>query len=266
MAPEQVEEASVDRRADVFALGAVLFEAIGGRRAFTGDDDASVMSRILTAPPDTAPVAEACPALAPVVQRALAKRPEDRFPTAQELAKAVTAAVAPADEDDVKALVSRLFTEDLTRLRERIAASVARVSSADEGVEPESAGASAPPPTPPPRAWVWPALGLAGRAALLVAFVLGLGGGDGGAHVGAGAGAVASSSSPAPTSRPVSQPSASAASPSTTPDPARSTVPSATVEPVSPARTTAPARRTASPASASATKPDLHPSPYASSP
>src|SRR5690606_10003737 len=48
MAPEQVRDAKdVDQRADVFALGAILYEMLTGRRAFDGDDSFDVMQKVI---------------------------------------------------------------------------------------------------------------------------------------------------------------------------------------------------------------------------
>src|SRR6266516_492876 len=52
MAPEQLEARDTDGRADIFALGAILYEMISGRRAFDGESRASIIARILgTEPP-----------------------------------------------------------------------------------------------------------------------------------------------------------------------------------------------------------------------
>jgi serine/threonine-protein kinase len=52
MAPEQAKGKTVDRRADVWAFGAVLFEMLSGRRAFDGDDVSEVMAAVLKLDPD----------------------------------------------------------------------------------------------------------------------------------------------------------------------------------------------------------------------
>ena len=88
MAPEQIEGEAVDARTDIFALGAVLYEMVTGRRAFTGKSHASLMSAILRDEP--APLTQvqpiAPPALDYVVRACLAKNPNDRIQTAHDLA------------------------------------------------------------------------------------------------------------------------------------------------------------------------------------
>ena len=88
MAPEQVEGAETDARSDVFALGAVLYEMVTGRRAFAGKSAASVMAAVLKE--DPAPITSvqpvSPPALEHVVSRCLAKDPEDRWQSARDVA------------------------------------------------------------------------------------------------------------------------------------------------------------------------------------
>jgi Tol biopolymer transport system component len=80
MAPEQLEGKEADARSDIFAFGSVLYEMIGGRRAFAGATQASVIARILeTEPPPLATIAPgAPPALDRLIRTCLAKDPDER--------------------------------------------------------------------------------------------------------------------------------------------------------------------------------------------
>src|SRR5688572_29541378 len=110
MAPEQLRGEPVDVRADVFSLGAVLYEMATGTHAFNGHDPAEIVVAILSAP--VVPVCERMPKLPSELERivahALEKRVAQRYQTAAELrgdlqrlkrhveVSAVTAAVRPA--------------------------------------------------------------------------------------------------------------------------------------------------------------------------
>jgi serine/threonine protein kinase len=93
MAPEQVRGQAVDHRADIFALGAVLYEMIVGRRAFERSSAADIMSAILNEdPPGISQAAQtAAPGLQRVVHRCLDKDPGQRFQSASDLAFALEA-------------------------------------------------------------------------------------------------------------------------------------------------------------------------------
>src|SRR5207237_8326745 len=85
MAPEQVEGKDADARADIFALGAVLYEMVTGRRAFEGTSQASVIAAILDRdPPPLSSLQPLTPAvLDHIVQRCLAKDPDERWQSAR---------------------------------------------------------------------------------------------------------------------------------------------------------------------------------------
>ena len=87
MAPEQVEGKDVDGRSDIFALGAVLFEMVTGRRAFDGGSQATVIAAILDrdppAPSSLQPLSP--PFLDHIVQRCLAKDPDERWQSARDV-------------------------------------------------------------------------------------------------------------------------------------------------------------------------------------
>jgi serine/threonine protein kinase/Tol biopolymer transport system component len=87
MAPEQLQGRDADVRSDLFALGAVLYEMVTGKLAFAGKSQISVMSAILENEPEPVSSAQplASPALDHVIQRALAKDPDDRWQTSRDL-------------------------------------------------------------------------------------------------------------------------------------------------------------------------------------
>jgi serine/threonine protein kinase/Tol biopolymer transport system component len=86
MAPEQLRDRPVDQRADLFALGAILHELLSGCQPFVGETAADRVSAILTASPPPLPkeLDEALPGIRPVLDRVLAKRPEQRFQSASD--------------------------------------------------------------------------------------------------------------------------------------------------------------------------------------
>ncbi len=87
MAPEQLEGKEADARTDIFAFGAVLYEMATGRPAFTGPSRASLISAIMTSQPPTISKVEPMtpPGLEHIVQRCLAKGPDDRWQSAGDV-------------------------------------------------------------------------------------------------------------------------------------------------------------------------------------
>ena len=84
MAPEQVHGEKVDQRADLFALGCVLYEMLGGQRAFGGKSLPDTLAKILHEEP--APIAGLPPALARTLEKCLAKETAERYQHADDLA------------------------------------------------------------------------------------------------------------------------------------------------------------------------------------
>ena len=87
MAPEQILGRSVDQRADLYAVGAILYELLTGRRPFQGRNDAEIMTHVLQRPPMPLRAYDrALPAaMETLIRRCLAKDPAQRPPTAREL-------------------------------------------------------------------------------------------------------------------------------------------------------------------------------------
>ncbi len=86
MSPEQAQGRSVDARSDVFSFGAVLYEALSGRPAFTGEATFAILSAVVN---DTPPSLDGPAALVNVVTRCLAKQPGDRFQSMMAVAAAL---------------------------------------------------------------------------------------------------------------------------------------------------------------------------------
>jgi serine/threonine protein kinase len=89
MAPEQLQGKEADERTDVFAFGTLLFEMATGRKAFDGRTQTGLIASILSEQPPTVSEARADaglpPALDHLVERCIAKDPDDRWQTARDL-------------------------------------------------------------------------------------------------------------------------------------------------------------------------------------
>ncbi len=93
MSPEQVRGKAIDHRSDIFNFGAILYEMLGGNRAFRGDSGVETMNAILKEdPPDlSSQMTNIPPALNRLVRRCLEKNPDERFRSAHDVAFALDA-------------------------------------------------------------------------------------------------------------------------------------------------------------------------------
>jgi predicted Ser/Thr protein kinase len=98
MAPEQARGERVDHRADIYAVGAILYCALTGQRPFDRGDPTATLTAVLTSdPPRPRSLEPSIPEpLEMIIQKAMAKRPEDRYETMAEL----EAELAPYDPGD----------------------------------------------------------------------------------------------------------------------------------------------------------------------
>ena len=95
MAPEQITGDPVDARTDLFAAGILLYELVTGNLPYDGATTVEVLSAVLRSGP--APIGRPeLAALEPIIVRALERRPQDRFPSADAMAAALRPLVAAA--------------------------------------------------------------------------------------------------------------------------------------------------------------------------
>lgn len=126
IAPEQARAQPVDARADIFAVGVMLWEAIAGRRMAEQSDEMAVLAARITAadPKIRDLVPDAPPELAEACDKAMAFKREDRFESAQAMHEALLAWLEAQPKrsgaKELGAFVSQAFAEERAALRAKI--------------------------------------------------------------------------------------------------------------------------------------------------
>jgi len=156
MAPEQARGEALDRRADVYALGAVLYELLAGRPVRDTDEgkQLAALHDLMTGVPYAALPANVPDLVRNIVDRALARDPQHRFASAEELRRALEQAMLAtgqtATADDVATVLAHFSRERTAKRRDAIeralrAATDGRVNAATLVAPLSARGAAAQP-------------------------------------------------------------------------------------------------------------------------
>jgi len=126
MAPEHASTGLADQRSDIFSMGIVLWECLASKRLFRGENNAATLSKILNMPvPLLADIAPGLAPFDPVLQRVLARPPEERYQSADAFLEALEGAcldgnIPPASPRQVAAAVMEHAGEKVESEKSRI--------------------------------------------------------------------------------------------------------------------------------------------------
>jgi serine/threonine-protein kinase len=153
MAPEQAAgEESLDRRADVFAAGIVIWEELAAKRLFKAENEAATLSRVMSepVPPLSVIVPGLSVQLSNVVMRALERDPDRRFATCAQFGDALEAAATGSETiatpRELAAYVGEVLGEEVSAQRDAVRAWIARSESSQvnlAGLTPSSSVSAA---------------------------------------------------------------------------------------------------------------------------
>jgi serine/threonine-protein kinase len=122
MAPEQLRSEHVDRRCDVFAAAAVLWEAVTRKRLYQADSDAAVLAMVLLkpAPSPRTVVPDLDPNLERIIMRGLERDRDQRYATAREMAQDLETCLPVASASAIGGWVERLAGDALATRARRV--------------------------------------------------------------------------------------------------------------------------------------------------
>ena len=153
MAPEQALGRSIDHRADVWAVGAMLYEMFAGSPPYEGPNEVATLHKLTAGKPPPALPASVPEVIRVVIERALAYDFENRFATALELNLALEGAMVEIGEPTTSAIVAhytaQLLADRKGARRKAVDSALAAARSRDANGAQPSGTASAPAPPPP---------------------------------------------------------------------------------------------------------------------
>ncbi|HET8935369.1 MAG TPA: protein kinase [Polyangiales bacterium] len=135
MSPEQIRGSKLDRRTDVFATGICLYELLTGERLFSGENDYKAIERVRQAdvPRPSSRNRQIPSSLENIVRKALAKNPRDRYPSANDLRRALQGFLAESnlfiERADLGKYLQALFEKEYLAAKRVEAAEQAEWSS-----------------------------------------------------------------------------------------------------------------------------------------
>lgn len=160
MAPEQAWGRAVDRRADIFSVGILLYELLTGHKLFKGDNDFNTLEKVREAKVEPTPTSlnnQVAPELEAIILKALAREPDSRFQSASELQTALEDHMSKKGYDfstvRLAQYLQTLFQHDIEQDSRRFqvaTGAVAAAGIADQStvVRPRHSADAAPEPTP----------------------------------------------------------------------------------------------------------------------
>lgn len=124
MAPEQVGGKGIDHRADVWAVGMVLYELLTGHVPYPDEDDVEIVQRLMSGDPLPKFDAALPPQLEGILTRAIVKDPQGRFESCSQMRRAIESAIAelelPAENDHVAEFLKEALPDLATKRGETI--------------------------------------------------------------------------------------------------------------------------------------------------
>jgi ABC-type branched-subunit amino acid transport system substrate-binding protein len=123
MAPEQIAGGAIDRRADLFSVGVMLWETLASTQIWLGRSETEILRRVSSG--DAPPLPQwTPPALQQICARAMARQAEDRYPTADalraDLEEYLAQHATPSREQGIAAAVSEMFRDERAQIRQLI--------------------------------------------------------------------------------------------------------------------------------------------------